>query len=73
MQLKKKMNNYKIIHFDKRVSALAIQLIIKYNLIHNLLIPDAIIAATAIAYDLSLFTLNLKDFKYIPELRIYKP
>ena len=43
MQLKKKMNNYKIIHFDKRVSALAIQLIIKYNLSHNLLIPDAII------------------------------
>lgn len=36
-------------------------------------IPDAFIAATAIAHKLTLVTRNLKHFKNIPNLKIEKP
>jgi predicted nucleic acid-binding protein len=36
-------------------------------------IPDAIIAATAIIYDLTLITHNIKDFKKIPNLKLLDP
>ena len=34
--------------------------------------PDAIIAASSITYNLTLFTYNIKDFKFIKELNLYK-
>lgn len=37
---------------------------------HKLKLPDAIIAATAIVYDISLLTRNVSDFKNINDLRI---
>ena len=43
-----------------------------YALSHKPGIPDILIAATALDHDLSLFTLNVKDFRYIPELNIYE-
>jgi hypothetical protein len=36
-------------------------------------LPDAIIAATAIAYNLTLITSDIKDFKNIPNLNIITP
>ena len=36
-------------------------------------LPDAIIAATAIVYNLTLVTCNSDDFKNIPELKILNP
>lgn len=35
-------------------------------------LPDILIAATALVHDLSLFRLNVKDLRYIPELNIYE-
>jgi tRNA(fMet)-specific endonuclease VapC len=71
LKLMKKLNNYNILHFNEKISRLSIQLIEKYNLSH-LIIPDAIIAAMALVYDLELFTQNIKDFKYIPNIKLYK-
>jgi tRNA(fMet)-specific endonuclease VapC len=48
-----------------------IQLIASYSLSHRLAIPDALIAATAIEYGMSLYTLNLKDFRFIAGLHLY--
>ena len=42
-----------------------------YSLSHKLTIPDALIAATALANDLELYTLNIKDFRFIENLRLY--
>ena len=36
------------------------------------MIPDAIIAATAILIKMDLFTYNIKDFSFIKELKLYK-
>jgi len=39
----------------------------------KLRLGDAIIAATALVYNLTLLTRNLSDFKNIPELRLIDP
>lgn len=72
IQLKKKLKAYHIIHFNEITSRLAVELNGQYRLSHGLLIPDAIIAATAITFNLKLFTYNLKDFKFIPGIQIYQ-
>lgn len=53
------------------ISALFIVLMSRYSLSHKVSIPDMLIAATAISYELELYTLNTKDFKFIPELNLY--
>jgi len=70
-QLNKKIRHYTIIDFSDKVSAVSLGIFEKYHLSHNLQIPDAIIAGTAIVNDLPLFTYNLKDFRYIPGLKLY--
>ncbi|WP_373513410.1 type II toxin-antitoxin system VapC family toxin [Persicitalea sp.] len=40
---------------------------------HKIKLPDAIIAATALIYDLVLMTRNISDFKNIQELRVLDP
>ncbi len=42
-----------------------------YTLSHSLSLPDALIAATAVTHNIKLYTLNLKDFRYIPNLKLY--
>lgn len=54
------------------ISDIFLNLMEKYCLSHKLTIPDAIIAATAIYYDAPLFTLNKKDFKFIPGIKLYQ-
>jgi predicted nucleic acid-binding protein len=46
-------------------------LIKNYSLSHKLNIPDALIAASAIVTQSKLLTLNIKDFKYIPDIELY--
>ncbi len=72
VQLKKKLKAYHIIHFNESTSKLTIELIEQYRLSHGLLIPDAIIAATAITFNLKLFTYNLKDYKFIPGIQLFE-
>ena len=59
-------------HFDNDISELAVSMIESYSKSHGLQIPDAIIAATALSFEMKLFTLNLKDFKYIDGLNLQK-
>lgn len=58
------------IPIDNNISNLAVSLVEKYVLSHNLSIPDALIAATALTHNIKLFTLNIKDFKYIDNIRL---
>lgn len=43
----------------------------RYSL--NAAIPDLLIGATAIVNNLELFALNTKDFRFIPEIKLYRP
>ena len=53
---------------NELVSAKAVESIASYRLSHELLIPDALIAATAITFDISLLSKNQKDYRFISEL-----
>jgi predicted nucleic acid-binding protein len=41
--------------------------------VHKIKLPDAIIAATAVVYDLTLITRNTSDFKNINGLNVIDP
>jgi predicted nucleic acid-binding protein len=69
--MRKKLAFYDVVQIDKRISEKAIELIAEFKLSHGLQIPDALIASTAVSYDLPLFTYNLKDFSFIPAINIY--
>ena len=58
---------------DVSVSAIFLQLMEIYSLSHKLSLPDALIAATALVHNLELYTLNIKDFRYISNLKLYQP
>ena len=61
------------ISIDKTISEQFIQLMVQYSLSHKLTIPDALIAATALTQNIGLYTLNLKDFRFIQQLNLYQP
>jgi predicted nucleic acid-binding protein len=44
-----------------------------YSLSHKLSIPDALIASTALVHKIDLYTLNLKDFRFIEGLNLHEP
>jgi predicted nucleic acid-binding protein len=70
-EMQKKISQYNILHFNEDVSKSAIDLTNKFRLSHNLQIPDAIIAAMSVVYSIELFTYNLKDFKFVPGIKLY--
>ena len=69
--IKKYLKAFEIIKINHNISSLAVDLIEKYAKGYNLNLPDAFIAATSINYDLKLFTLNIKDFRYIEGLELW--
>ncbi|MCX7760768.1 MAG: type II toxin-antitoxin system VapC family toxin [Hydrogenothermaceae bacterium] len=72
IKIKKFLSEFNIFHIDEEISKKAIELIEKYSKSHNLNIPDALIASTAICKKAILLTYNLKDFQYIENLKIFK-
>jgi len=61
-----------IIPINSNISNIFIQLMQTYSLSHKLSVPDALIAATAIEQNISLYTLNKKDFRFINELHLWE-
>ncbi len=69
--LKKDIEKLTTVSISTNISKLAVNLVEKYSLSHKLSLPDALIAATAIQNDIYLFTLNIKDFKFIKGLKLF--
>ena len=65
--------SFNLYHLNIEVSKIFNGLIINYSKSHRIQIPNSLIAATAIANNLPLFTRNIKDFDFIPEIKLYKP
>jgi predicted nucleic acid-binding protein len=72
-QMKKKIRYYDIVQIDEEISAKAIELIETFKLSHGLQIPDAIIGATAVIHQIPLYTYNLRDFDFLPNINLYQP
>jgi tRNA(fMet)-specific endonuclease VapC len=60
------------IDIDLHISQRFSQLFEKHFLEYGNAIPDTIIAATAIEYDIELFTLNQRHYKFYSDLKLIK-
>jgi len=69
--MQKKLSKFHLININNSISDKTKSLITKYSLSQSLQIPDAFIGATAIECNLRLYTYNIKDFKFIPDIRLY--
>ena len=71
VQIKSSLSALKRFSITEVISELAVSLVEQYAKSHTLLVPDALIAATALSYNVPLFTYNLKDFRYIAGIALY--
>jgi len=67
------INGFRRLEINQDILDLATQLLTQYLLSHNLQLPDAIIAACALTYDIPIFTYNVKHFKYLPKIKLFIP
>jgi predicted nucleic acid-binding protein len=68
--IKKKILKFKVLQMNQEIVVLAREILDRYTLSHNTKIMDALIASTVIMYNMDLYTLNKKDFKYLAQVRL---
>ena len=68
--IKNEIALFQILNTHQEIITLAKQIVEKYGLSHSMKIMDALIAATAMVYDLELMTLNHKHFRFLPQLKL---
>jgi predicted nucleic acid-binding protein len=68
--LTKFLATFLILKLTESISDIAVNLLQKNRLSHGILIPDALIAATALDCDCSLLTKNQRDYRFIDGLRL---
>ena len=71
-KISKSIEHFPVLSIQFEISKIAVDFVEKYCLSQKLNLPDALIAATAVYYGVELFTLNEKDFRFIPELQLYR-
>jgi len=72
-KIKKSLALLRYYPLTSEIALHSIELIDRYSSSHGLFLADAMIASTAIHYDLTLITYNLKDFRYIEGLSVVEP
>ena len=68
--LDKFLRHFDRVPLDSDISRKSTELLKQYRLSHGLLIPDGLIAATAIAAGMPLISKNQKDYRFIDQLRL---
>ena len=71
-QITKDLKGIKIYPIETSVSLLAINLMKQHVLANRVNYADFLIAATCLHHQLPIYTLNKKDFKFIPGIQFYK-
>jgi predicted nucleic acid-binding protein len=69
-EIQKFLSRFQIVSINEQISTQASELIEQYCLSHGLLIPDALIAATALTLDKNLASINQRDFRFIDGLKL---
>jgi len=62
-----------ILGMTEAIAARTVALLRQYRLSHDLSITDALIAASALAYNETLYTKNVRHFQMIPGLTVVRP
>ena len=68
--IQKELQGFFMLPIIQPVSDLALQLAQKYALSHKIGLSDTFIAATALIFDIDLKTYNIKDFHFVPGIRV---
>lgn len=71
--IEKYLTRFPLLPITQQSSTKAIELIRNYSNSFGLLLPDALIAATALENDLTILTYNVSDFQFIQDLKWQKP
>jgi hypothetical protein len=66
--LNRVLSRYRVLPVNEAISGVALDLLRRYRLSHGLMIPDALIAATALSYRYPLVTRNQRDYRFIAGL-----
>ena len=61
---------FQLLPLNEQISRTAVELLQKYRLSHGLLIPDALIAATAIDLNLDFISKNQRDYQFLENLKL---
>lgn len=72
-RIKKYLDNFSLLLITPEISQRAMDLIDTYSNSHGLMLPDALIAASALENDLTIVTYNVGDFQFIQNLKWQKP
>lgn len=64
------LSRFEVVDINESISKRAVYLLTTYNLSHGLLIPDALIAATALVIDVPLLSKNQRDYRFIENLNL---
>jgi len=68
--IENKLQSFRLLNMQQDIFDLATEQTRNYRLSHNLALPDASISSTAIYYQIPLFTYNLKDFRFLPDIQL---
>src|SRR6058998_749960 len=71
-RIQKQLSLINRISLDADISSRFLVLLEEFAPSHKLSVPDALIAATALSQDIPLYILNLKDFRFIPNLKLHQ-
>lgn len=69
-QLERFLTRFEVLSLNERISERAVELLQRYRLSHNLLIPDALIAATSLFWNIPFVTKNQRDYRFIEGLSL---
>ena len=64
----KLLSRFQVLALDARISRRADELVTRFYLGNNIGIADALIAATALEYDLPLMSKNQRDYRFLEEV-----
>ena len=69
----KQIADFQLVQLNPAMSQKAYDLVLTYNKSHGMMIPDALIAATALLESLELMSDNVRNFTMIPDLIVTRP
>jgi len=69
-KIRRLLNGFNHFELNEAIAQMATHIGHRFTLSHSVTAPDALIAATAMIYNLELRTANLKDFRMIPGLKV---
>jgi predicted nucleic acid-binding protein len=69
-EVEKFLRRFQLIKLSESISDTAVDLLRQYRLSHGLLIPDALIAATALVFGVPFISKNQRDYRFLAGLNL---